>query len=187
MRKMLGGSSEKAAFQIQVTGDEQHAFATTISASGLKESLKDHLLVPFIQQVKHDKGTNIACSKVDVNGNPVETMEELMRPLKDYHVPGDTTVVTVTLELVEEIQKRRKSGARAAMSPSARPKMSVYAVESVGSNPIDGRSDDRGPQLGTSDATRSPTATEAAMNSQILGRGGGQSSGNLFFIESDAI
>ena len=56
--------------------------------------------MPFINQVQHAKGTNVACSHIEVNGSPIETMADLLRPLSEYVVPGGTTTVQLTLELV---------------------------------------------------------------------------------------
>ena len=101
LTKMLGiGKSEKARFEVRVTGDDGQVFVTEISMSALKNPLRDHLLVPFINQVQHAKGTNVACSHIEVNGSPIETMADLLRPLSEYVVPGGTTTVQLTLELV---------------------------------------------------------------------------------------
>jgi hypothetical protein len=192
LTKMLGiGKSEKARFEVRVTGDDDQVFVTEMSMSALKNPLRDHLLVPFINQVQHAKGTNIACSHVEVNGSPIETMTDLLRPLSEYVVPGDTTTVQLTLELVEAIKERRETRRREAIldhttrkGSSSRPKMAMYQVESF-SDPI---GESNGPQLGTLEAQRSPTSTQAALESSRLAQlvGGSQSaSGNLFFLEKD--
>ena len=192
LTKMLGiGKSEKARFEVRVTGDDDQVFVTEMSMSALKNPLRDHLLVPFINQVQHAKGTNIACSHIEVNGSPIETMTDLLRPLSEYVVPGDTTIVQLTLELVEAIKERRETRRREAIldhttrkGSSSRPKMAMYQVESF-SDPI---GESNGPQLGTLEAQRSPTSTQAALESSRLAQlvGGSQSaSGNLFFLEKD--
>jgi hypothetical protein len=198
LTKMLGiGKSEKARFEVRVTGDDDQVFVTELSMSALKNPLRDHLLVPFINQVQHAKGTNIACSHIEVNGSPIETMTDLLRPLSEYVVPGDTTIVQLTLELVEAIKERRETRRREAIldhttkkGSFSRPKMAMYQVESVESfsDPIGEYS---GPQLGTVEAQRSPTSTQAALDSSRLAQlaqlaGRTQSaSGNLFFLEKD--
>ena len=103
--KLLGGRSEKTVFEIYVTSDQANGFRTEIAASMLKESLHDNLLVPFIQQVKHQKGTQIACSYVDVNGTVMRNVAELQRPLKDFVVQGEATRVTITLVHITCLQK----------------------------------------------------------------------------------
>eukprot|EP00900_Chrysochromulina_parva_P013664 jgi/Chrpa1/22299/Chrysochromulina_OHIO_Genome00027878-RA len=101
LTKMLGiGKSEKARFEVRVTGDDDQVFVTEMSMSALKNPLRDHLLVPFINQVQHAKGTNVECSHIEVNGSPIETMTDLLRPLSEYIVPGGTSKVQLTLELV---------------------------------------------------------------------------------------
>jgi carbamate kinase len=118
-------------------------------------------------------------------------MTDLLRPLSEYVVPGDTTTVQLTLELVEAIKERRETRRREAIldhttrkGSSSSPKMAKYQVESF-NDPI---GESNGPQLGTLEAQRSPTSTQAALESSRLAQlvGGSQSaSGNLFFLEKD--
>lgn len=74
--------------------------------------------------------------------------------LADYHVPGETTRVELTLEAIDDIKKRRS---RSPPQPAA--KMKSYSVEVVAA-PIE----ITGPQLGTVESsTRAKTSVQTAM------------------------
>lgn len=88
-------------------------FHAELMPSALKHSFRDQLLLPFFQQVHKgtpvDKGDKLACTAIEVNGQPLLSAEELARPLRDWATPGDTTRVAITIESVEMIRKRRRS------------------------------------------------------------------------------
>ena len=106
-----GGSQEKHVFQVVLhgMGDEERAFQTSLPDSAMKKTLRDHLLVPFVQQCKQHKGATYACSYIEVNGHQVESEEELCLPLRDYLVPGaDPKLyqqITDTTQLLSVIQE----------------------------------------------------------------------------------
>ena len=106
--------------------------------------------------------------------------------LADYHVPGETTKVVLTLEEVAAIKKRR------ALSPSQpRAKINAYAVEVVPCTPLDGHEGEfRAPQLGTEEgSTRAKTGVEAAMGMSLDAASASaspqRSSSSIFFLEPD--
>ena len=111
--------SGKARFEVAATTedtDEPLMFAAELAPSALKHSLRDHLLLPFFEQVRKgtplEKGTRLACSAVEINGQPLVRAEELTRPLRDWAAPGETTRVAITIESVEKIRERRSLRAK---------------------------------------------------------------------------
>ena len=104
--------------------------------------------------------------------------------LADYHVPGETTRVLLTLEEVDAIKKRR------ALSPAhPRAKINSYAVEVVASAPLDGHEGElRAPQLGTVEASmRAKTSVEATMGMRMDPSSSPQRSQSLFFLEPERL
>lgn len=62
MRKVLGSSrGEKARFEISVASDASQTFATELKERDLTKSLRDALLIPFIEQVNVGRGSRLAC------------------------------------------------------------------------------------------------------------------------------
>lgn len=195
------GSSGKHTIQVNVRGENERAFQTQVTEKQLKLSLKEMVLVPFIDQCHQAKGTRIACSAVEVNDRPISSEYELERPLSQMIVRGETLVVTMTLESVADIQHRRKASARAMVGPTlnvASPKFREYSVERV--SMMDGQDvvdDDafapleRLPQQGTMEAQqamRTPTSVEQSMGmARPSPNGNTQSSQQrMFFLENDS-
>ena len=102
----------KASFEIQIVGDEQ-TFVTELKEAACKQSLQLGLLAPFIERIVHEKRKKIACCAVQVNGK-LQNSHEIRQPLISFVVPGETTTILVTLELVSAIEARRAKKAAAA-------------------------------------------------------------------------
>lgn len=173
-----------AVFEISVTGDDEQAFQTSFPASLLKsKSLRDHLLVPFIQQVRHNKGTQLACSYVEVNGLAVPTAE-LRRPLVDFVSDPEVTRVEITLELINTPRGGTSKSLLPAAPTRSRPNIHQYAavVDEVAWR----EPQVEGVQLGTAAASmRAPTSLEATMGTNL--KGSASSGSRFFFGEPDKI
>ena len=183
--------------------DDRQTFKTEIPPAQLCRTLKDHLLVPFINRVQHSKDTNIACSYISVNGTEVKTEEALNSPLNAWVTLGAVTRIVLTLELVEVIKDRRAGrGVRSYGTLGSEPTMRTYAVEKVGGTD-DAENDalPNAPQLGTVEreaaaSERARTSVEQAMGMRwppagssgspgAAGTSGATPSKKLFFLDAD--
>ena len=194
------GSSGMHTIQLNVRGENGQAFQTQVAEKQLKLSLKEMVLLPFIDQCHQAKGTHIACSAVEVNDRPIGSEYELDRPLAQMIVRGDILVVTMTLEAVADIQHRRKASARASVGPTltvASPKFREYSVMRSMMDEQDVVDDDafspleRLPQQGTiqaQQAMRTPTSVEQSMGMANPSPNGNQQSSQqrLFFLENES-
>ena len=174
-----GMSAISATCEIKVTGDDEQAYQTTLKGDQLKKSLLDVLLAPFIRRVQHDRGIQVVCSYIEVNGHAIKDEQQLQRPVTDFVIWLCGRGMTKLLLTLVQVDTNMQRISRHSSIPR-RSKLVSYAVNTLDAVVM---LEEPRVQLGTVASTvRSPTNVEAMMGmSRPLADSG--SSARLFFID----